>query len=183
MAKLKGNHASKKAQRVAYKALNKAGKNKAMKLARHLKKFPNDSVAAAAVKTARDHTGRKAPKRTAARLNPYIHDKSMIALAEVMIEEKQVRKEECIITHRSLNTLSGRISALGKRVAQHQKLARKVANEAQFDRKGNIFPKPKLTQAERDLAKARALGKNAEQSGVSKAKQKKLKNQNRRKAA
>lgn len=183
MAKLKGNHASKKAQAVAYKALNRAGKNKQRKLERHLKKFPNDAVAAAAVKTARDHTGRKAPKRTAARLNPYIHDKSLIALAEVMIGEKQISKEECIVTNRSLNCMSGRISALGKRIAQHQSFARSVANEAAFDRKHKIFPKPKLTQAERDLAKARALGKGAEDSGVSKAKQKKLKNQNRRKAA
>lgn len=182
MAKLKGVHASKKSQATAYKALVKAGKNKLIKLQRHLKHSPNDAQAKEAVKGAREHTGRTEPKRSGARLNPCINDHDKIALAEIMIREKQASKDELGFQNRSLNLLNGRISALGKRMQGHIKLSRAVRNEAQFDRKGKVFPKPKMTRAERDLAKARALGKAAADSGVSKAKQKKVSKQPRKAA-
>lgn len=49
MAKLKGSHASKKAQATAYQALNKAAVNKTRKLKKHLKKHPNDVQGATAL--------------------------------------------------------------------------------------------------------------------------------------
>lgn len=174
MAKLKGVHASKKNQANAYSALNKAGKNKLANLERHLKLHPNDAQAAGASKTALTYKGRTQAKRTGARLNQFIGERDMIALAEVMIENKQATKEACVIQNRSLNLLNGRISAFGKRVQQGLKKARAAANQAVYDRKGKVFPKPALTKAERDLAKARALGKH-EAASVSKAKAKKLK--------
>lgn len=159
MAKLKGNHTSKKNQATAYKALNKAGKNKAVKLARHLKKHPGDAQATSAVKTAREHTGRKEPKRMAARTNPFVGDRDQMALAEQLIDLKQATREACLVKNRSLNLMNGRISALGKRVQEGARKARAALNEAQFDRKGKLFAKPKLTKAERDQAKARAMAK------------------------
>lgn len=175
MAKLKGNHVSKKNQATAYKALMKAGKNKAKKLARHLKAHPNDAQAEGAVKSAPQYTGRTAPKRVGARVNPYGSDRDLMALAEVMIENKQGSREEFTVQPSSLNLLNGRISAKGHRVLQARRFSAGVRAEAAFDRKGKLFPKPKMTKAERDLAKARALGKQAADSGVSKAKQNKLK--------
>lgn len=172
MAKLKGNHASKKSQATAYKMLCKAGKNKALKLARHLKKHPSDGQAQAAVKGARDYKGRTQPKRTGARLNPFIGEIDKIALAEVMIREKQAGRDELNFQSRSLNLLNGRISAFGHRVAQHLKFSRAVRNEAMYDKKAKAFPKPMMTKADREAAKARALGK---QSSESAAKQKKAK--------
>lgn len=49
MSKLKPS-AAKKAQHTAYAAKGSAAKNAARKLARHLKKYPNDAQAAAALK-------------------------------------------------------------------------------------------------------------------------------------
>lgn len=161
MAKLKGVHASKKSQATAYKALIKAGKNKALKLARHLKKHPADAQAAKAVPTARAHVGRTQPKRMAARNNPFVGDRDQMALAEQLIELKQVTREAAIIKNRSLNLLNGRISALGKRVQEGARKARAALNEAQFDRKGKLFAKPKLTKLEREQAKQRAIAKAA----------------------
>lgn len=176
MSKLKGAHKSKQAQATAYKMTTKAGKNKLAKLERHLKKHPGDAQAAGAVKTARTYEGRTAPKRTGARINYNVGERDMIALAEGMIELKQVPREACIVKDRSLNLRSGRISALGLRVQQAASQRRAALNEASFDRKGKLFPKPRLTKAERELAKTRALGKQ-EAAGVSAAKAKKLKNQ------
>lgn len=169
MAKLKGNHASKKTQATAYKALVKAGLNKAKKLARHLKKHPNDAQGQAAVKGAREHKGRTAPKRTGARLNPFISDIDKIALAEIMIREKQAGRDELNFQSRSLNLLNGRISAFGHRVAQALRHTRAVRNEALYDKKGKNFPKPSMTKADRDAAKARAMAKQAEPAKKSKA--------------
>lgn len=159
MAKLKGNHASKKSQATAYKAMVKAGKNKAIKLARHLKLHPNDAQGQAAVKGAREHTGRTAPKRNGARLNPFISDIDKIALAEIMIREKQAGRDELNFQSRSLNLLNGRISAFGHRIAQALRHTRAVRNEAMYDKKGKSFPKPSMTKADRDAAKARAMSK------------------------
>lgn len=159
MAVKKSASASKKAQATAYKAVIKAGKNKLAKIQRHLKKHPSDSQATAAVKTARDHTGRKEPKRMGARLNPFVGERDQMALAEQMIDLKQVTREAATIKNRSLNLLNGRISALGKRVQEGARKARAAANEALYDRKGKLFAKPKLTKAERDLAKQRAMAK------------------------
>lgn len=178
MAVKKASSASKKAHFTGYKANIQAGKNKLAKLERHMKRHPNDAQAADAKGTARNHTGRTAPKRMGARLNPYIGDKSLIALAEVMIENKQASKEELGFQHRSLNLLSGRISAAGKRIQQGMSFAAGVRRQAEYDKNGKVFQKPKLTKAERDLAKARAMGKQ-EAAGVSKAKAKKLKNSKR----
>lgn len=161
MAKLKGVHASKKSQATAYKAMIKAGKNKALKLARHLKKHPADAQAQAATKTARDHTGRTAPKRVGARLNPFVGARDQIALAEQLIDLKQATREACIVTNRSVNLMNGRISALGKRVQEGTRKAKAALNEAQYDRKGKLFAKPKLTKLEREAAKQRALAKAA----------------------
>lgn len=180
MSKLKGAHKSKKAQATAYKMLTKAGKNKLAKLQKHLKKHPGDVQASGAVKTARTYEGRTEPKRTGARINYNVGDRDMIALAENLIELKQATRESCIIKDRSLNLRSGRISALGLRVQAAAARRRAAMNEAQFDRKGKRFPKPKLTKAERDLAKARALGK---QEGASKAQDKRQKHAGKSKAA
>jgi hypothetical protein len=137
----------------------KAGKNKAAKLARHLKKHPGDAQAASAVKDARAYTGRTAPKRMGARVNPFVGERDQMALAEQLIELKQATREACIVKSRSLNLLNGRISALGRRVQEGARKARAALNEAQFDRKGKLFAKPKMTKAERDQAKARAMAK------------------------
>lgn len=159
MAVKKSASASKKAQATAYKVVIKAGKNKLAKIQRHLKKHPGDSQATAAVKTARDYTGRTAPKRVGARINPFVGERDQMALAEQLIDLKQVTREAATVKNRSLNLLNGRISALGKRVQEGARKARAAANEAQFDRKGKLFAKPKMTKAERDQAKARAMAK------------------------
>lgn len=156
---------SKKVQAKAYKEFGKAGKNKALKLARHLKKHPGDAQAAEAVGTAKNHTGRKAPKRTGARLNPYVGERDKIACLD--------KEHDMFIVTRSLNLLSGRISAAGKRIQEGRAFSLAVRREAAYDRKGKVFPKPKLTREERQLAKARAMGK-VEAAKVSKAKQKKI---------
>lgn len=168
MAKLKGNHTSKKNQATAYKALNKAGKNKAAKLARHLKHHPADAQAAKAVKTARDYTGRKQPKRMAARSNPFVGERDQMALAEQLIDNKQATREAVIVKNRSLNLLNGRISALGLRVQEGARKARAAAREASFDRKGKLFAKPKLTKLEREAAKQRAIAKANAPKGAAK---------------
>lgn len=51
MAKRKGQHLSDKAQYVGYAAQLKRIKNRKAKLARHLKKHPNDAQAVSALKT------------------------------------------------------------------------------------------------------------------------------------
>lgn len=173
MAVKKSSSASKKAGFVGYKGLIKAGKNKLRKIERHLKKHPGDNQAQAAKGDARNHPGRTAPKRMGARLNAFVGERDQMALAEQLIDLKQATRESCVVKNRSLNLLSGRISALGLRVQQAARQDRAVRNQAQFDRKGTVFPKPRMTKAERDLAKARALGKQ-EASGVSKAKQKRM---------
>lgn len=170
MAKLKGVHASKKSQATAYKALIKAGKNKALKLARHLKKHPADAQAAKAVPTARAHVGRTQPKRMAARNNPFVGERDQMALAEQLIDLKQITREAAVVKNRSLNLLNGRISALGKRVQEGARKARAALNEAQFDRKGKLFAKPKLTKLEREQAKQRAIAKAAAPKGKAGAK-------------
>lgn len=173
MAVKKSSSASAKAAATQYKALNVVGKNKLRKLERHLKKHPGDNQAQAAKGDARNHTGRVAPKRMGARLNTFVGERDQMALAEQLIDLKQATRESCVVKNRSLNLLSGRISALGLRVQQAARQDRATRNQAQFDRKGTVFPKPRMTKAERELAKARALGKQ-EAAGVSKAKQKKL---------
>ena len=154
---------SKKAQATAYKTLGKAGKNKAAKLARHLKAHPNDVQASKAVGTAANHKGRKQPMRTGARLNPYVGEQDRIALLE--------KEKDMFVVSRSLNLLSGRISEAGRRILKARSEERATRNQAQFDKAGKVFPKARLTKAEQQLAKARALGK-AEAAGVSKAKRK-----------
>ena len=159
MAVKKSAGASKKAQATAYKALNKAGANKLAKIQRHLKKHPGDTQAASAVKTAREYTGRKQPKRMGARLNPFVGERDQMALAEQLIELKQVTREAATIKSRSLNLLNGRISALGLRVQEGARKARAALKEAQYDRKGKLFAKPKMTKQEREVAKQRAMAK------------------------
>jgi hypothetical protein len=151
----------------AYKLEDRAGKNKLLKLQRHLKKFPGDAQAAEAVGAARQHKGRTAPKRTGARLNPYVGERDRIVLVE--------KEHDMFIVSRSLNLLSGRISAAGKRIQEGRAFSLAVRRQAAYDKAGKVFPKAKLTREERNLAKARAMGK-AEAAGVSKAKQKKLAN-------
>lgn len=154
----KGNYQS-------YKNEDRAGKNKLKKLQRHLKKFPGDAQAAEAVGAARNYKGRTAPKRTGARLNPYVGERDRIVLLE--------KEHDMFIVTRSLNLLSGRISAAGKRIQEARSFSLACRREAEYDRKGKVFPKPKLTREERQLAKARAMGK-VEAAKVSKAKQKKI---------
>lgn len=150
---------------LAYKNEDRAGKNKLIKLQRHLKKFPGDAQAAEAVGTARQHKGRTAPKRTGARLNPYIGERDKIACLD--------KEHDMFIVTRSLNLLSGRISAAGKRIQEGRAFSLAVRRQAAYDKAGKVFPKAKLTREERQLAKARAMGK-VEAAKVSKAKQKKL---------
>ena len=143
--------ASKKAGFKAYKEFGKAGKNKLAKLQRHLKKFPNDKQAHGAVGDARNYTGRKEPKRTGARLNPFVGDRDKITLLD--------KEADMYITTRSLNLLNGRISAVGKRVQQAISFAAGVRRQAAYDRKGKLFAKPKATREDRLAAKQRALAK------------------------
>jgi hypothetical protein len=56
MASFKTRSKGSKALCVQYKAQNRYGINKELKLKRHLKKYPNDTVAQAALKTARKDT-------------------------------------------------------------------------------------------------------------------------------
>lgn len=149
-----------------YKSEDRAGKNKLKKLQAHLKKHPNDKQGAEAVGTARQYKGRTAPKRTGARLNPYVGERDRIVLVE--------KEHDMFIVTRSLNLLSGRISAAGKRIQEGRAFSLGVRRQAEYDKAGKVFPKARLTREERQLAKARAMGK-AEAAGVSKAKQKKFK--------
>lgn len=162
---------SKKGQAKVYKEFCKAGKNKALKLARHLKKHPGDAQAAEAVSTAKNHTGRKAPKRTGARLNPYVSERDKIACLD--------KEHDMFIVSRSLNLLSGRISAAGKRIQEARAFSKGVRNQVAFDPKGKLFPKARLTREERQIAKLRAMGK-ADSGKASKAKQKKANGQARK---
>ncbi len=60
--KRKGEHKSDKEQYSAYKTQARYAKNKRKKLERHIKKFPNDEAAKAALKAVSSTPSRKAPK-------------------------------------------------------------------------------------------------------------------------
>lgn len=93
MAKLKPS-AGKKAHHTAYKAENRALKNKIAKLERHVLKFPGDEQSAAELKriVAKGYNRRKTPARTKARI--------------VFLKGEQQPV--------TLNLLNGRLSAFGR---------------------------------------------------------------------
>ena len=93
----------------AYKTENRAKVNKAKKLARHLKRQPNDAQASAAEKalTGSGYTGRVAPNRKVART----------------------------MGSMSLNRLSGRLSAYGREAQAFMKMAKVVRNESECEPK------------------------------------------------
>jgi len=102
-----------------YKNLGSFLKNKKRKLARHIDRNPNDAAAAIALTEVQSATPRKAPIRSKARLDVWCLPDS----------------KGNFIHNRSMNNLSGRLSAYGKFVQEATAFSKRCANRLLNDPK------------------------------------------------
>lgn len=115
MAK-KGSNPGAKAQYAAYKAKGSATKNKARKLAKHLKKHPNDAQAQEVVRTGVVGHKRKNPTAKNGWVTEGVRD---------YVKKYTLAFDDFTLTYKELPTI-GRYNSM--KVAQILRLSRKAAN-------------------------------------------------------
>lgn len=132
----------------AYKSQGLYTKNKKLKLARHLKNFPNDEQAKKALEVVGSSKPRTKPVRKTARWNPFmpVNEEGKMDLTKIGTIKTGPYPDGStdvmfIQVSPTLNLMSGRISLHGKQVQILNRESKAIKNVIANDPKGKLMPK------------------------------------------